>query len=124
MATKSTALRNAQADGLVANLDKIEVLDTNGTVLGTGTVSWTSASSGEVDFSSDVDVTGNSNAGGGTDITEARVFDSGSTGEEISGITVTQTGNGGDIELPNTNIADGQTMTITSLAITEPGTTQ
>lgn len=125
MATKSSALRNSQADGLVANIDKIEVKDTNGNVLGTATISgWTSASSGQVDLSSDVTITGNATAGSGTDITEARLYDSGSSGEEISGLTVTQTGNGGDIELENTNLAENQDLTITSLQITEPSSTQ
>jgi len=123
MATKSTALRNSQADSLVANLVTLEVLDANSNVIGSGSISgWTTASSGEVDFDSDVSVTGNSNAGDGADIAEARLV--GSTSEELTGITVTQTGGGGDIEVENTNITDGQTLTVTSLAITEPAETQ
>ena len=127
MATKNTALRNSQADSLVANLDSIELLDGSSNVIATGSgISFAAASSGEVSPSSDVTITGNANAGSGTDADSARLFDSGGSGEEINSLTVTATGSGGDVQLDNTNIADGQTITISSsnFTITEPASTQ
>jgi hypothetical protein len=124
--TKSTALRNSQADSLVSNLDSMELKDTNGNVIAEGSgISWDAASSGSVSPSSDITLTGNSNAGGGTDATDARVYDSGASGEEINSLNVTQTGGGGDIELDNSNISDGQTVTLPSgnVSITEPSST-
>ena len=47
-----------------------------------------------------------------------RHWDSGGTSCGIQG-TVTGTGGGGDIELSNTNVALGQTVTITSFTITD-----
>lgn len=124
MATKSSSLRNSLADDMVSNIDSIEMKDSSGTVIATGSISgWTTASGGSVDFSSSVDVTGNSNAGGGTDIATARVFDSNTSGDEVSGITVSQDGSG-DIDVENTNISDGQTLTLSSLEIIEPASTQ
>ena len=127
MAKKNTALRNSQADSLVANLDSIELLDGSGTVIATGSgISFAAASNGEVSPSSDVTITGNANAGSGTDADSARLFDSGGSGEEINSISVTSTGGGGILQLDNTNIADGQTITISSsnFTITEPASTQ
>lgn len=127
MADKSTAIRNSQADRLVANLDGIELLDASSNVIATGTVSgWAAASAGEVKPSADVSLTGNTAAGGGTDAATARIYDTGATGEEVSGMTVTGTGGGGDIELVNVNIADGQPITLpaSDVSITEPATTQ
>ena len=127
MATKNTALRNSQADSLVANLDSIELLDGSSNVIATGSgISFAAASSGEVSPSSDVTITGNANAGSGTDADSARLFDSGGSGEEINSISVTSTGGGGILQLDNTNIADGQTITISSsnFTITEPASTQ
>jgi len=124
--SKSNALRNSQADSLVANLDSIELKDSGGTTIAEGSgISWDAASSGSVSPSSDVTLTGNANAGSGTDATAARQYDSGASGEEISSLNVTQTGGGGDIELDNTNISDGQTVTIpaSNFDITEPSST-
>jgi hypothetical protein len=124
--SKSNALRNSQADSLVANLDSIELKDSSGTTIAEGSgISWDAASSGSVSPSSDVTITGNSNAGSGTDAANARQYDSGASGEEINNLDVTQTGGGGDIELDNTNISDGQTVTIPAgnFDITEPSST-
>jgi len=124
--TKSSALRNSQADSLVANLDSIELKDTNGTTIAEGSgISWNAASSGSVSPSADITLTGNANAGGGTNATDGRIYDSGASGEEINSLNVTSTGGGGDIELDNVNIADGQTVTLPSgnVSITEPSST-
>jgi len=65
--SKSNALRNSQADSLVANLDSIELKDSGGTTIAEGSgISWDAASSGSVSPSADITLTGNSNAGGGT----------------------------------------------------------
>ena len=128
MATKNTALRNSQADSLVANLDSIELIDGGGTVIATGSgISFAAASNGEVSPSSDVSITGNASAGSGTDADSARLFDSGGSGEEINSLNVTSTvSGGGSLQLDNTNVADGQTITISAsnFTITEPASTQ
>jgi hypothetical protein len=124
--TKSNALRNSQADSLVANLDSIELKDSGGNTIAEGSgISWNAASSGSVSPSSDITLTGNSNAGGGTNATDGRIYDSGASGEEVSSLNVTSTGGGGDIELDNVNIADGQTITLPqgNVSITEPSST-
>lgn len=124
--TKSNALRNSQADSLVANLDSIELKDTNGNTIATGSgISFNAASGGSVTPSADITLTGNANAGSGTTATSARIFDSGSTGEEINSLVVSGTGGGGDVELDNTSVADGQTVTLPqgNVSITEPAST-
>lgn len=127
MATKSSALRNSQADSLVANLDQLELIDGASNVIATvdAAIVWAAASAGSVSPSSDINMTGNANAGGGTAAATARLYDSGATGEEITGLTVTVTGGGGDIELDNTSIADGQAITLPAgnVSITEPAST-
>jgi hypothetical protein len=124
--TKSSALRNSQADSLVSNLDSIELKDSGGTVIAEGSgISWDAASSGSVSPSADITLTGNANAGGGTNATDGRIYDSGGSGEEINSLNVSSTGGGGDIELDNVNIADGQTVTLPqgNVSITEPSST-
>jgi len=124
--TKSSALRNSQADSLVANLDSIELKDTDGVVIATGSgISFNAASSGSVSPSSDITLTGNTMAGSGTTATSARIFDSGTSGEEINSLVVSGTGGGGDVELDNTSVADGQTVTLPqgNVSITEPAST-
>jgi len=124
--TKSSALRNSQADSLVANLDSIELKDSGGTVIATGSgISFNAASSGSVSPSADITLTGNANAGSGTTATSARIFDSGASGEEINSLVVSGTGGGGDVELDNTSVADGQTVTLPqgNVSITEPAST-
>ena len=126
MATKSTALRNSQADNLVQNLDSLEFQDGSGTVIAeSGTISWSAASGGSVNPTADITVTGVTAAGTGTVAATARLYDSGSSGDEIDGLTITSTGGGGDIELDNTNIADAQDVTLASgnVTITEPAAT-
>jgi len=124
MATKSSALRNSQAEDMAANLNALEIKDSSGpTVIIEFTgVSFGSASSGTVSASS-TPHSGSASASGNAD--EARLYDkAGSSGEAVTGLTVTETGNGGDIELDNTNINSGQTVEITSIDITEPSNTQ
>lgn len=124
MATKSSALRNSQADDMAENLNALEIKDSSGpTVIIEFTgLSWGSASSGTVSASS---TPHSGDASNGGDADEARLYDAaGSSGEEVSGLTVTETGGGGDIELDNTNINAGQKVEITSIDITEPSNTQ
>lgn len=123
--TKNTDLRNAQADRLVANLDKMELLDSNGNTIANGDVSWAAASNGEVSPSSSIELDGTANAGTGTDAAEARFYDADGN-EEISGLTVTITGAGGDIQLVNTNISENQPVELlpSNVSITEPANTQ
>jgi len=115
MATANAALRNSQADDLVANLDKLEVLDGSGTTLVTFTLAWNGASSGTTDVSG-LPIT-ESAAAGGTAST-ARLYDSGSSGQELSGMSVTQSG--GDVTIDNTSITAGQDVELQSLDFTIP----
>lgn len=119
--TKSTALRNSQADNLVANLDTMEIIDSTGpTTLVTYTgVTWNAASSGQVSLGATL--SDSASAGGTADT--AKLYHSGASGEEITSLTVTGTGGGGDVELDNTSINSGQTVEITSGTITEPSST-
>lgn len=61
--------------------------------------------------------TGETAASTGTDATKARIKTSGGTAE-ITGLTVGATSSGEDIELDNVNIADGQTVNLSSVTIT------
>ena len=124
MATKTEALRNSQAEDMVENLNALEIEDSSdGTVIIEFTgVSFGSASSGTVSASS---TPHNGDASGGGDADTARLYDAaGSSGEEVTGLTVGETGSGSDIELDNTNINSGQQVEITSIDVTEPADTQ
>jgi len=90
--TISDALRNSILDTAVANLDGLELIDTNGNVIALATgFSWDTASGGTVDVSGTPTATGNANAGTGTDATNARLYDdSTSTGEEVDNLIVAQ----------------------------------
>lgn len=124
MATKTEALRNSQAEDLVENLNALEIEDSssNTVIIQFSGVSFGAASSGTVSASSTPHA---GSASGGGDADTARLYDAaGSSGEEVTGLTVTETGGGGDIELDNTNINSGQQVEITSIDITEPSNTQ
>lgn len=90
----STALRNAIADRRVQNIDALELLDSGGTTIADVTgLSWDAAGNtdnGVVYVSGTPTITGNANAGSGTDATEARYYDTGASGEELSGLVVKQ----------------------------------
>lgn len=117
MATLSTSLRNALAD-LYGNLDRLEIIDTDGTtVLATITVAFGGASSGQV---SDDPASVNAVASGTA--AEARLYSNASPTDEITGLTVSATGGGGDVELDNTSIANGQAIDMSSITITQPAT--
>jgi len=124
--TKNTDLRNAQADRLVQNLDKMELLDSNGNTIASGDVSWDPATTGEVSPASAINLTGTANAGTGTDAATARFYDSGNSGEEINSLSVTITGAGGDIQLVNVNISENQPVELlpANVSVTEPANTQ
>ena len=127
MASKSTPLRNSQATALTANLDKVRLKDDQGTVIAEGTISgWGSPNAGVIKPSADLTITGVTAAGTGTDAATLDVYDSASSGHEISGLTVANTQTGGaDVLLENTNIADGQSITVpqADFAITENANT-
>lgn len=61
---------------------------------------------------------GTAAAGSGTDAGWARIVDS--DGNAVVDGSVSGTGSGGDIELDNVNIAEGQTVNITGHTITMP----
>lgn len=124
--TKNVNIRNAQADRLVANLDKMQLLDSGDNVIAEGSVSWAAAASGKVQPSADIGLSGTANAGTGTDAVRAKFYDSGGSGEAITDLTVTITGGGGDIQLINTSISENQPVQLLkgNVSVTEPATTQ
>lgn len=86
--------------------------------IATGTTPNFNAHSGNAgaDMASTAALTGTVDAGAGTAATHFRLT-------SVTGViqgTVTATGGGGDITLDNVNIADGQTVNITSLTFTMP----
>lgn len=120
MATKSTGVRNSQADNLAGIFDRLDIRTSGGaSTLVTFTVAWNAASSGQISISSTLSASASAS---GT-AAEARLYNSTTGTNEITGLTVTATGGGGDIELDNTSINSGQTVEITSLTITEPSST-
>lgn len=124
MATKTEVLRNSQAEDLVENLNALEIEDSaGGTVIIEFTgVAFGAASNGTVSATS---TPHSGSASGGGDADTARLYDAaGSSGEEITGLTVGETGDDTDIELDNTNINSGQQVEITSIDVTEPANTQ
>lgn len=62
--------------------------------------------------------TGDAGAGAGTNAQSFRVVDS--VGTTVYDGAVTGTGGGGELKLDNVSIADGQTVTITSLTYQQP----
>jgi len=113
-AARMTATRDAVADGtlelLAANDDVLAIFAL--TAAG-GTVTnavWTLA----FDSSS---TTGEAAASTGTVATQARIKNSGGTAR-ITGLTVGATSSGAGVELDNTSIASGQTVTISSATFT------
>jgi hypothetical protein len=120
MGTVSTALRNSQADDKVANIDVIDIIDSDGvTVLVTYSVTWGAAASGTADVSGTPTDATASNSG----TAATAVFrDSGATGEEITGITVATSG--APVTIDNTSITAGQTIQLTSASYTAPSTIQ
>jgi len=115
MATANSALRNSQADDLVANLDKLEVLDGTGTTLVTFTLTWNGASSGTTDVSG-LPITASAAAGGTA--STARLYDSGSSGEELGSLSVGTSGT--EVIIDNTSITAGQDVDLQTLDYTAP----
>lgn len=119
MADLNTALRNSIAADAIANLNTLEVLHSDGTtVLVTFTITWGAGAAGVQEVqSTPVEATA---AAAGT-ATTARIRKSDDTPDErITGLTVTASGGGGDVEIDNTSISNGQTVNLTSLSITMP----
>lgn len=116
MATVSSALRNSQADDLVAELDKLEILDGSSNVLVSFSISWNAASSGQTTVSG-LPITSTASAGGTA--SEARLVDSGGeTTEEITSLSVGTSG--AEVTIDNTSINSGQDVELQSLSYTAP----
>lgn len=115
MATLSTDLRNETAN-VIGSLDKLEILE-GSTVLATVDVSFGAPSSGQI---TNDPAAVNAVASGTAD--GARLYDSTDANREITGLTVTTTGGGGDIELDNTSIASGQSIDMSAISYTVPAT--
>jgi len=115
MSTANDTLRNSIADDLVANFDRLEVLDGSSNTLVTYTISWNAASAGNTGVSG-LPITESASNGG--DAATARLYDSGSSGQELSGMSVTQSG--GDVTIDNTSITAGQDVELQSLDFTIP----
>ena len=126
----STTVRNAQLDALETAIGTAAVLKIrtgaapadvatadSGTVLATLTLpsDWLAAASGGSKSKSGTWEDTSADATGTA--AHFRIYASDGTTAHIQG-TVTATSGGGDIELDNTSIASGQTVTITSFSIT------
>lgn len=117
----SVAVKNARMTAVmneIGSTGKIKVLNAEDTVLSSiplvnppGTVS-----SGVLTLDCDPPISDTSADASG--IASKAVITDGSDAVHISGLTVTKTGEGGDIQLDNVNIAAGQTVLITAGSIT------
>jgi hypothetical protein len=117
MATKNTAVRDAQVTNLSGLFNRLDIRTSGGaTVLVTFTVTWGAASTGVINIGSTLSASASDT---GT-AAEARLYHNTNT-EEISGITVSTSG--AQINLDNTSITSGQNVQITSLTLTEPAAT-
>jgi hypothetical protein len=114
MSSASSALRNSQADDLVANLGTLEILDSSSNVLVSFSVSFNSATSGQVTASGLPQTSTASTTGTAAD---ARLV--GATQEEITGLVV-GTASGDDVTIDNTSINSGQDVELQSLSYTAP----
>lgn len=115
MSTANDTLRNSLADDLVGNFDRLEILDGSDNTLVTFTISWNAASTGNTGVSG-LPIT--ESAANGGDAASARLYDSGSSGEELADMTVAQSG--GDVTIDNTSITAGQDVELQSLDFTIP----
>jgi len=115
MPTASSELRNSQAEDMTENIDRLEILDGSQNVLVIFSISWNAASSGQVTVSG---LTKSTTASAGGTASEARYYDSGNSGEEISGLSVATSG--ADVTIDNTSITNGQTVELTSASYTAP----
>lgn len=128
----SSNVRNAQLDAVETTVSTAPVLrlysgaaPANCAAAATGTMvlsitlpsDWmAAASSGSKAKSGTWSGTGDAGAGGGTPAGYFRVWDSGVSTCHIQG-TVTATGGGGDMTLDNVSIASGQSVTVSTFAI-------
>lgn len=117
----STTVKSARMSavvGVIGMEGKLKILDATDVVLSTiplasvpGTVS---AGVLTLDCDPPISDTGADASG----IASKAVIADGSDAVHISGLTVTNTGEGGDVQLDNVNIAAGQTVLITAGSIT------
>lgn len=119
MATLATIARNAAVDAVAGLLDsgniRFETSANNEVATcNFGATAFGSASSGTATANSIADDT---NATGGT-IDHAKLRTSGAA--EVMTVTCTATGGGGDIELTSLVIGAGDTVSVTSLTLTQP----
>ena len=122
VATKTammTAMRDTVADGTIELLSAgaqvlaiIGLSGTGGTITGSSSVAWTL----ELDASGVT--TGLPAAGAGTNAASARIKTAG--GVVQTTLTVSLTSGSGDVKMDNTSITEGQTVAITSAALTWP----
>lgn len=127
----STTVRNARLDTVESTIGTSAILRIrtgaapancatadSGTVLAEMTLpsDWMAAASGGSKALSGTWQDASANAAGTA--AHFRIYDSGGTTCHIQG-TVTATSGGGDMELNNTSIAIGQTVTITSFTLTD-----
>ncbi len=120
MATKNTDFRNSQADNAASKFNRLSIRTSGGvTTLVTFNITWGAAAAGVVSVAS-TPITAAAVATGTA--AEARLHHS--TGpDEISGITVTLTSGGGNIELTNLSIESAQDVNLDSFTFTEPAST-
>lgn len=122
VATKTamyTAMRDVVADGTIELLSAgstvlaiIGLSATGGTVTGSSSVTWT------LELDAAGATTGLPAAGSGINAASARIKTAGGVVQET--LTLTLTGGGGDVQVDNLSISSGQSVKITSAAITWP----
>lgn len=119
MADLNTTLADSMAADAVDNLDTLEIRDSDDNVLVSFSITWGSDGTGVQEVQS---TPVESTAGDDGDADNARFYDSGASGEEITGLTVGTSGT--DVTIDNTSISSGQTVNLTSASITMPTTLQ
>lgn len=123
MATKSTAFRNIAVAAKAAQLDRLEIRTAGGAeVLARFNIGWGSATNGSVslDLPQGMNVTNGLASGVAA---EARLYKNADPTIEITGLTVTMVGGGGQVTMDNTNVAVGQEVRLSSLTLTESAET-
>lgn len=118
MATKNTAVRDAQANNLGGLFDQLTLIESAGpTDLVTWSINFGTASTGTVavtgtPLQTSADATGTAD--------DARL-DHSTQNEAITGITVGTSGT--DITMNTTSVESGKTVELSSFQLTEPATT-
>lgn len=118
MATKNSDVRNDQVTALAGYFDRLDLIESAGpTTLVTFSLSWGTASSGQISITG-TPVSATASNTGTAD--QAKLYHS--TGaHEITGLTVGTSGS--DVNMNTVNIESGKTVELNSFSLTEPAST-